>query len=164
VRLLLDSHTFLWHADGDPRMSPTATALLIDPANELFLSISSIWEIAIKVGLKKLILSSPYASFMTRAIRGYGLIVVPIGFERSLLHARQVRGRLIGQTVVDDDKLPRLPRVSPESGDAPHRRVTSSGSQRGMLIDARPASDLLGFTALRHHGSGESGEAIVRSS
>jgi PIN domain nuclease of toxin-antitoxin system len=81
VKLLLDSHTFLWHANGDPRMSPTATALLIDPANELFLSISSIWEIAIKVGLKKLILSSPYASFMTRAIRGYGLIVVPIGFE-----------------------------------------------------------------------------------
>jgi hypothetical protein len=82
---------------------------------------------------------------------------------RSLLHARQVRGRLIGQTV-DDDKLPRLPRVSPESGDAPHRRVTSSGSQRGMMIDARPASELLGFTALPHHGSGESGEAIVRSS
>jgi len=56
VRLLLDTHTFLWHADGDPRMSPLATALLIDQANELFLSMATVWEIAIKVGLKKLVL------------------------------------------------------------------------------------------------------------
>jgi PIN domain nuclease of toxin-antitoxin system len=66
VKLLLDSHTFLWHADGDPQISPTATALLIDPANELFLSIASIWEIAIKVGLKKLILSSLGCSIIPR--------------------------------------------------------------------------------------------------
>jgi PIN domain nuclease of toxin-antitoxin system len=70
VKLLLDTHTFLWHADGDPRMSPAATALLIDPANELFLSMATEWEIAIKVGLKQLVLSSPYLSFMTRAITG----------------------------------------------------------------------------------------------
>ena len=36
VNLLLDTHTFLWHADGDPRISATATALLVDPANALF--------------------------------------------------------------------------------------------------------------------------------
>jgi PIN domain nuclease of toxin-antitoxin system len=33
-------------------MSAAATALLVDPANELFLSTASLWEIAIKVGLK----------------------------------------------------------------------------------------------------------------
>jgi len=37
-------------------MSPLATALLIDQANELFLSMATVWEIAIKVGLKKLVL------------------------------------------------------------------------------------------------------------
>jgi len=52
VKLLLDTHTLLWHAGGDPRMSATATALLIDPANELFLSMASVWELAIKVGLR----------------------------------------------------------------------------------------------------------------
>ncbi len=41
MKLLLDTHTFLWHADGDPRMSPSATALLVDPANELFLSMAT---------------------------------------------------------------------------------------------------------------------------
>ncbi|MSR58062.1 MAG: type II toxin-antitoxin system VapC family toxin [Planctomycetaceae bacterium] len=81
MKLLLDTHTFLWHADGNPQMSMTATALLVDPTNELFLSMASVWEIAIKVGLKKLSLSSSYVPFMTTAITGYGLTVLPISFE-----------------------------------------------------------------------------------
>jgi len=54
VRLLLDTHTFLWHSEAIPRVSGTATALLNAPANELILSMARAWEIAIKVGLKKL--------------------------------------------------------------------------------------------------------------
>jgi PIN domain nuclease of toxin-antitoxin system len=81
MRLLLDTHTFLWHSDGSTQTSATATALLVDPANELFLSMASVWEIAIKAGLKKLTLSSPYAAFMTKAITGYGLIVLPITLD-----------------------------------------------------------------------------------
>jgi PIN domain nuclease of toxin-antitoxin system len=78
VNLLLDTHTFLWHANGDPQISSTATALLIDPTNHLFLSMASMWEMAIKSGLRKLILSGPFGTFMTRAITGYGLTVLPI--------------------------------------------------------------------------------------
>jgi PIN domain nuclease of toxin-antitoxin system len=81
VNLLLDTHTFLWHADGDQRMSSHATDLLIDSANQLFLSVATLWEIAIKVGLGKLSLSSPYVTFMTRAITGYGLKILPISLE-----------------------------------------------------------------------------------
>jgi PIN domain nuclease of toxin-antitoxin system len=81
VRLLLDTHAFRWHADGNPQMSTNATALLIDPANELFLSIATVWEIAIKVGLKKLALSAPYVTFMTRAISGYELILLPMSLD-----------------------------------------------------------------------------------
>ncbi len=88
MKLLLDTHTFLWHADGDARMSPTATALLIDPSNELFLSIATEWEIAIKVGLKKLVLSSPFVSFMSRAITGYGLTELPITSEDCAAYER----------------------------------------------------------------------------
>jgi PIN domain nuclease of toxin-antitoxin system len=78
VNLLLDTHTFLWHANGDPQMSSTAMALLIDPSNDLFLSMASVWEIAIKAGLRKLTLSSPFSTFITQAITGYGLTVLPI--------------------------------------------------------------------------------------
>jgi PIN domain nuclease of toxin-antitoxin system len=48
---MLDTQAFLWHADGNSQMSAMATALLADPANELYLSMASVWEIAIKVGL-----------------------------------------------------------------------------------------------------------------
>ncbi len=81
MKLLLDTHTFLWHADGDPRMRPWPQRLLLDPANELFLSMASVWEIAIKVGLKKLTLSAPYVTFMTRAITGYGLTAFPMTLD-----------------------------------------------------------------------------------
>jgi len=81
MKVLQDTHTFLWHAEGSPQMSAAATAALIDPANELFLSMASVWEIAIKVGLKKLTLASAYASFMAHAITGYGLTVLSITFE-----------------------------------------------------------------------------------
>ncbi len=50
MKLLLDSHALLRHASGDPQMSATATALLVEPTNDLFLSMVSVWEIAIKVG------------------------------------------------------------------------------------------------------------------
>lgn len=88
MRLLLDTHTFLWHVDGNPQVSAAATALLVDPANELFLSVVSAWEIAIKVGLHKLGLSRSYLQFMTEAIRGYGLTVLPITVEDCAEYAR----------------------------------------------------------------------------
>ena len=47
MKLLLDSHTLIWHSDASPKMSAAATSLLNDPANELFLSMASAWEIAI---------------------------------------------------------------------------------------------------------------------
>jgi PIN domain nuclease of toxin-antitoxin system len=81
VKLLLDTHAFLWHAEGDPQMSKTATALIVDPANALLLSMASVWEIAIKVGMKKLTLSAPYVTFMTRAINGYGIHVLPVTID-----------------------------------------------------------------------------------
>lgn len=42
---------------------------------------ATVWEIAIKVGLKKLTLSSSFALFMSKGITGYGLSVLPITFE-----------------------------------------------------------------------------------
>ncbi len=81
MKLLLDTHAFLWHAEGSPQMSTTATEVIVDPSNELFLSMASVWEIAIKVGIRKLTISAPYDRFMTRAISGYGIKVLPLIFE-----------------------------------------------------------------------------------
>ena len=49
MKLLLDTHTFLWLVEGSPNLSASASTALSDPANELSLSVASIWELAIKI-------------------------------------------------------------------------------------------------------------------
>jgi PIN domain nuclease of toxin-antitoxin system len=60
MKLLLDTHTFLWFAAGDRRLSANAKALIEDPHNEAWLSPASLWEIAIKVSIGKLGLIAPF--------------------------------------------------------------------------------------------------------
>lgn len=48
MKILLDTHTFIWW-DSDPtKLSPTALALLTDPTTEVILSVTSLWEMQIK--------------------------------------------------------------------------------------------------------------------
>jgi PIN domain nuclease of toxin-antitoxin system len=53
-RLLVDTHALLWWLSDDPSLSPAAREALADPADEPFVSIASMWEIAIKRSLGKL--------------------------------------------------------------------------------------------------------------
>ena len=48
MRLLLDTHIFVWAATGDDRLSADAAALLVDPGNSRTLSVASTWEMSIK--------------------------------------------------------------------------------------------------------------------
>jgi PIN domain nuclease of toxin-antitoxin system len=70
MRLLLDSHAFLWYVLNDSQLSAAAQHLIDDPANDVFVSPASYWEIAIKVGLGKLVLHAPYDDFMQKGIVG----------------------------------------------------------------------------------------------
>jgi PIN domain nuclease of toxin-antitoxin system len=67
--------------EANPSLSSTAAALIADPANRLHLSMASVWEIAIKVGLKKMGLSVPLATFLATAVNGYSLVLVPISTD-----------------------------------------------------------------------------------
>ena len=59
MRLLLDTHTFLW-LDGSPEhLSPAALAACEEPTNELYLSVVSAWEIQIKHQIHRLQLDVP---------------------------------------------------------------------------------------------------------
>ncbi len=51
MRLLLDTHIALWAVADSRRLSAKARALIADPANEIFISAATIWEIAIKHAL-----------------------------------------------------------------------------------------------------------------
>lgn len=108
MRLLLDTHVLLWAVDVPIRLSPTATALLQDPANDLIVSAATIWETAIKVGLGKLTLSRPYGAWMTQALADLGATILPITVEYAdaqaalPMHHRDPFDRLlIAQTLVE---------------------------------------------------------------
>src|SRR5215813_12199086 len=64
MRLLLDSHTFLWWVKNDAALSRGARAAIADPDNECFLSHASIWEMGIKASLGKLTLPSTVERFV----------------------------------------------------------------------------------------------------
>ncbi len=78
MRVLLDTHAVLWWVDQDQFLSTAAHAIIADPTNELVLSAATIWELAIKVGLKKLSLSLPYGQWLTQAIADLDASILPI--------------------------------------------------------------------------------------
>jgi len=60
MKYLLDTHTLLWFLQGDKKLSDKARQLIDSPRNSQFLSIVSLWEIALKVSLGKLVLDKPF--------------------------------------------------------------------------------------------------------
>lgn len=108
MRLLLDSHAFLWFVLNDPQLSAAAQGLINDPANDVLISPASYWEIAIKVGLGKLNLHASYDDFMRRGIVGNDFDILPIEPRHTSLlttlplHHRDPFDRLlIAQALVD---------------------------------------------------------------
>jgi PIN domain nuclease of toxin-antitoxin system len=77
VRLLLDTHAFLWFVAGDARLSRRARRALEDSHALLFLSAASVWEMAIKVSLGRLTLPSTAAEYIAAKIQS-GLEIVPV--------------------------------------------------------------------------------------
>jgi len=53
MRILLDTHIFLWAVSGDRKLSKKAQQLILD-ASEVYVSAATIWEISIKAGLDKI--------------------------------------------------------------------------------------------------------------
>jgi PIN domain nuclease of toxin-antitoxin system len=64
----LDTHVLLWFLNDDEQLIASAKSLIEDPANQKFVSVASCWEIAIKVGLKKLDLGESTSTFLPREL------------------------------------------------------------------------------------------------
>lgn len=78
MRLLLDTHAFLWFFTSDPKLSAAALTLIAEPTNEILVSPASYWEVAIKVSLGKYPLTVPFEQFWTAGIDGSGFGILPI--------------------------------------------------------------------------------------
>ncbi len=84
MRILLDTHAFLWFIFADRQLSRTAEVMIGDPDSERLLSIASVWEIAIKVHTGKLILPSPLAGFIRDQLKKNRVRLLPIKFDHAM--------------------------------------------------------------------------------
>lgn len=75
------SHALIWYVDQDKLLSIASHAAISDPANDLLLSAGSIWEIGIKIGLGKLLLTQPFKVWMNQAISDLHVTVLPLTVE-----------------------------------------------------------------------------------
>ena len=112
MRILLDTHVFLWWFLQPKRLSENARGLLGDPDNDLLVSAASSLEIAIKSALGKLELPEPPARYVSSRLRTPGITPLPVEHGHALrvaelpLHHRDPFDRLlIAQAQLEDATL-----------------------------------------------------------
>jgi PIN domain nuclease of toxin-antitoxin system len=81
MRLLLDTHVFLWFISGDTRLSTPYRDAISHPTNEVFLSAVSVWEAIIKYQLGKLPLPHPPEAYLPLQRRNHGIESLPVDEE-----------------------------------------------------------------------------------
>ena len=81
MKLLLDTHAFIWLDLAMKKISETALAACRNPDNELYLSLVSAWEIQIKMQLKRLDLPAPLPDIIRAQQADNGLQILPIRLE-----------------------------------------------------------------------------------
>jgi PIN domain nuclease of toxin-antitoxin system len=108
MKLLLDTHIFIWWADEPERLSPAALYALEDEANELLLSVASVWEMQIKFQLGKLKLSLPLKELIKNQQETNDVRVSPVALTHVLalealpfLHKDPFDRLLIAQSVAE---------------------------------------------------------------
>jgi PIN domain nuclease of toxin-antitoxin system len=84
VRILLDTECWLWWFLSPDRLSRGATDLIAASRDPLYLSAASSWEIAIKVGLRKLKLPEPAAKYVPARLAEQGMNALPVEHAHAL--------------------------------------------------------------------------------
>ena len=80
MNFLLDTHSFLWFIGGQEKLSRKARELIEDPGNQPFLSMASLWEMAIKISLGKLSLDHPLEVLVPEQMNANGIAYLGISF------------------------------------------------------------------------------------
>ena len=112
MRLLLDTHTFIWLDNSLDQLSTEARKLLQDTNNDLLLSIVSVWEIQIKAQLGRLSLQGDLAEVIQEQQKINGIELLPITLRHVLAlsespshHGDPFDRLLISQSRIEDVTL-----------------------------------------------------------
>lgn len=84
MNLLIDTHVLIWFLNGDSQLSEKARNAIEDTGNNKIVSIASIWEISIKVSLKRLRFPHGLKQFLS-LIEENGFEILPISFEHTII-------------------------------------------------------------------------------
>lgn len=85
--LILDSHSLLWFADDDPQLPASAKLLIEDPNNTKYVSLMSIWEIAIKAASGKLKLKREAGVYLADVMAKNGFLLLNPTYDHAILAA-----------------------------------------------------------------------------
>lgn len=112
MKVLLDTSAFLWAITEDDRLGSEARRKIVSPANEVFLSTASSWEISIKFGLGKLPLPEDPARYVPRQREAAGFAALPI----------------------DEDAVLQVHRLPPHHRDPFDRLLVSQALAGGLIL------------------------------
>lgn len=118
MRLLLDTHAFLWWIGADDRLSPRAAALIGDGANEVLVSAASAWEVVVKAALGRVEVPTPVDRFFTAQLGSNAFVPLPIQMRHALglaalpnVHRDPFDRILVSQAIAEDLTLVSRDRV-----------------------------------------------------
>ena len=112
MKLILDTHTFLWFIGGNINLSNTAKNAIEDTSNQRFISIATLWEISIKVSIGKLKIGFAFTELVEQEVYGNAIEILEISSEhldelvKLPFHHKDPFDRLIiAQILVEDATL-----------------------------------------------------------
>ena len=117
MKLLLDTHIFLWFVNDNPKLNDRLKDLIEDTNNVIYLSVASLWEMSIKFNLGKLILDPNYEEFVDEEVTTSTLELLDIKLEHLKInatlpfHHRDPFDRLIAAQSIAED----IPIISVDS-------------------------------------------------
>jgi len=112
MKILLDTHIFLWFISGDSRLSTDVRDAIRDPDNEIYLSVVSVWESIVKYQLGKLPLPEPPETYLPK--------------QRNL--------HQIASLALDESSVAQLAKLPPLHRDPFDRMLICQAVQNGLII------------------------------
>jgi PIN domain nuclease of toxin-antitoxin system len=112
MKILLDTHIFLWFISGDSRLSTDVRDAIRDPDNEIYLSVVSVWESIVKYQLGKLPLPEPPETYLPK--------------QREL--------HQIASLALDESSVAQLAKLPPLHRDPFDRMLICQALQNGLII------------------------------
>jgi len=111
VKILLDTHAFLWWIRDDEQLSGKARKAIANERNHCFLSTASCWEMAIKKSLGKLEIPEPFEGFVAEQLGANQFSILPIDLRhvsrvsRLAFHHRDPFDRLLAAQAAEEDMV-----------------------------------------------------------